>query len=311
MRFSGPGRGLAAALLAGALAATAGAQTSEELRNDGKNTDNVLTYGMGYHQNRYSTLKQINKSNVKRLVPVWSMSLSSNYGEQGQPLVYNGVMYVDQRRVHGRDRRRHRQADLAHAGRVRSGHAARRVLRHLEQGPGHLQRQGLPRHARRARRRARPEDRQAGLEGEGRRMEGRLLDDRRAAGRQRRADHRHLRRRVRRARLHRRPRSRDRQAPVAHATPFPAPARRGTTRGRPATPICAAAARPGSPAPTTPSSISPTGAPATPGRGIPPCGRATTSTPPRCSRSGRRPARSSGTSSSSRTRCTTSTRTGR
>ena len=49
---------------------------------------------MGYNQNRYSALKQVNKSNVKRLVPVWSTSLSSNYGEQGQPLVYNGVMFV-------------------------------------------------------------------------------------------------------------------------------------------------------------------------------------------------------------------------
>jgi len=68
--------------------------TLEELRNDGKNTDNVLTYGMGYHQNRYSTLRQINKSNVRRLVPVWNTSLSSIYGEQAQPLVYNGVMYV-------------------------------------------------------------------------------------------------------------------------------------------------------------------------------------------------------------------------
>jgi alcohol dehydrogenase (cytochrome c) len=26
---------------------------------------------MGYHQNRYSPLKQINKTNIKRLVPVW------------------------------------------------------------------------------------------------------------------------------------------------------------------------------------------------------------------------------------------------
>src|SRR5207244_9930304 len=31
---------------------------------------------------------------VKRLVPVWNVSLGSNYGEQGQPLVYNGVVYV-------------------------------------------------------------------------------------------------------------------------------------------------------------------------------------------------------------------------
>ena len=70
------------------------AQTLDELKNDSKNTDNVLTYGMGYHQNRYSTLKQVNKQTVKRLAPVWNVSLASNYGEQAQPLVYNGVMYV-------------------------------------------------------------------------------------------------------------------------------------------------------------------------------------------------------------------------
>ena len=75
-------------------AAAASAQTMQDLIEDGKNTDNVLTYGMGYHQNRYSRLKQIDKANVRRLVPVWSTSLSSNFGEQGQPLVYNGVMYV-------------------------------------------------------------------------------------------------------------------------------------------------------------------------------------------------------------------------
>ena len=70
------------------------AQTLDELRNDGRNTDNVLTYGMGYHQNRYSTLAQINKSNVKRLVPVWTAGLENEFGEQAQPIVYNGVMYV-------------------------------------------------------------------------------------------------------------------------------------------------------------------------------------------------------------------------
>ena len=83
------------ALLAAApLGFGAGAQTLDDLKNDGKNTDNVLTYGMGYHQNRYSTLRQIDRRNVKRLVPMWNVSLASNYGEQAQPLVYNGVMYV-------------------------------------------------------------------------------------------------------------------------------------------------------------------------------------------------------------------------
>ncbi len=69
-------------------------QTLDDLKNDGKNPDNVLTYGMGYHQQRYSPLNQINKSNVKRLVPVWSLGLENEFGEQAQPLVYNGVMYV-------------------------------------------------------------------------------------------------------------------------------------------------------------------------------------------------------------------------
>ena len=72
------------------------AQTQQDLVRDGKggNTDNVLTYGMGYNQNRYSTLKQINKNTVKRLVPVWSTSLGSNYGEQGQPLVHDGILFA-------------------------------------------------------------------------------------------------------------------------------------------------------------------------------------------------------------------------
>jgi alcohol dehydrogenase (cytochrome c) len=72
------------------------AQTQQDLVRDGKggSTDNVLTYGMGYNQNRYSALKQINRQTVKRLVPVWSTSLASNYGEQGQPLVYDGIMFV-------------------------------------------------------------------------------------------------------------------------------------------------------------------------------------------------------------------------
>src|SRR6059058_1147091 len=87
------------AVLAAAVALPVYAQTLEELKNDGKNTDNVLTYRMGYHQHRYSPLKQINKSNLKRLVPVWNLSLDNNWGEQAQPLVYNGVMYVTNARA--------------------------------------------------------------------------------------------------------------------------------------------------------------------------------------------------------------------
>src|SRR5258705_12351119 len=70
------------------------AQTAEELLSAGKNTDNVPTFGMGYDLKMYSGLKEINKSNVKRLVPVWNFSLSNDMGELAQPTVYDGVMYV-------------------------------------------------------------------------------------------------------------------------------------------------------------------------------------------------------------------------
>lgn len=69
-------------------------QTTDELVNDGKNTDNVTTQSMGYDRQSYSPLKQINTSNVKRLVPVWSASLMNEQGELAAPTIYNGVMYV-------------------------------------------------------------------------------------------------------------------------------------------------------------------------------------------------------------------------
>jgi alcohol dehydrogenase (cytochrome c) len=83
---------LAAALTLCAIAGSA--QTNEELVNDGRNPDNVTTQSMGYHRRSYSPLKQISRSNVKRLVPVWSASLMNDMGELAAPTVYNGVMYV-------------------------------------------------------------------------------------------------------------------------------------------------------------------------------------------------------------------------
>src|ERR1044071_711940 len=49
---------------------------------------------MGYDRKSYSPLNQINKGNVKRLVPVWSTSLMNEGGELSAPVVYDGVMYV-------------------------------------------------------------------------------------------------------------------------------------------------------------------------------------------------------------------------
>jgi alcohol dehydrogenase (cytochrome c) len=70
------------------------AQTMDELLNDGKNTDNVLTLSMGLDRKSYSPLNQINKNNVKRLVPVWSTSLMNDMGELAAPVVHNGVIYA-------------------------------------------------------------------------------------------------------------------------------------------------------------------------------------------------------------------------
>jgi len=84
---------LLAALL-GLWPGVASTQTTDELVNDGKNPENVTTQSMGYDRKSYSPLKQINKSNVKRLVPIWSASLMNDAGELAAPTVYNGVMYV-------------------------------------------------------------------------------------------------------------------------------------------------------------------------------------------------------------------------
>ena len=52
------------------------AQTTDELNADGKNPNNVATQSMGYDRKSYSPLKQVNRSNVKKLVPIWNAALS-------------------------------------------------------------------------------------------------------------------------------------------------------------------------------------------------------------------------------------------
>src|SRR5262245_51908517 len=82
------------ASVAGLWCGPALAQTMDELLNDGKNPDNVITQSMGFSRQSYSPLNKINKGNVKRLVPVWSTSMQNEMGELAAPVVYNGVMYV-------------------------------------------------------------------------------------------------------------------------------------------------------------------------------------------------------------------------
>lgn len=85
---------LLAALFSAALPVSALAQTDADLKKDHETAGDVLVYGMGYNGNRYSPLTQINKDNVKRLVPVWGYSLNDLQGGESFPVVHNGVIYV-------------------------------------------------------------------------------------------------------------------------------------------------------------------------------------------------------------------------
>ncbi len=87
-------KSLVCAALLGFWVAPALSQTTDELNNDGKNTENVLTQSMGYGRKSYSPLHQINKSNVNRLVPIWNSSLMNELGELAAPTIYNGVLYA-------------------------------------------------------------------------------------------------------------------------------------------------------------------------------------------------------------------------
>jgi len=61
--------------------------------------DGWLTNGGNLYNQRYSPLTQINRDNVANLKPSWRVSLNgsgtaSKYSGQGQPLVYEGVIYM-------------------------------------------------------------------------------------------------------------------------------------------------------------------------------------------------------------------------
>jgi alcohol dehydrogenase (cytochrome c) len=70
--------------------------TDAMIADDAKTTDNVLSWGMGTQGQRHSTLTGINEKTISKLVPVWSMSFGGEKqrGQQSQPLVHNGKMFV-------------------------------------------------------------------------------------------------------------------------------------------------------------------------------------------------------------------------
>merc|ERR1712098_596136 len=70
--------------------------TDKDIQNDHVTTDDVVTYGMGLKAQRYSPLTAINRDTVEEVRPVWAFSLGGEKqrGQESQPLVKDGVMYV-------------------------------------------------------------------------------------------------------------------------------------------------------------------------------------------------------------------------
>ncbi|MGL4410026.1 MAG: PQQ-dependent methanol/ethanol family dehydrogenase [Zoogloea sp.] len=88
---------MAAALTAALpLSVSAKEVTDADVSNDYKTAGDVVTAGLGQQAQRYSSLNAINTKTVKDLVPVWSMSFGGEKqrGQESQPLVFDGKMYV-------------------------------------------------------------------------------------------------------------------------------------------------------------------------------------------------------------------------
>jgi len=85
-------------LLVMAASAHVGAQgvTDTMIVNDASTPNDVVSWGIGPQGQRHSPLTGINTKTVNRLVPVWSMSFGGEKqrGQQSQPLVHNGKMFV-------------------------------------------------------------------------------------------------------------------------------------------------------------------------------------------------------------------------
>jgi len=87
----------AAGMLLGLTALPAAAVvTDKDVENDATTVGDVVSFGMGNNQQRYSPSTKVNTKNVKNLVPAWSYSFGGEKqrGQQSQPLIHNGKMFV-------------------------------------------------------------------------------------------------------------------------------------------------------------------------------------------------------------------------
>ena len=75
-------------------AASYGRIDDARLRNAASEPANWLTYGGTYFEQRYSTLDQIDATNVGKLAPAWSFDFDTYRGQETTPIVVDGVMYA-------------------------------------------------------------------------------------------------------------------------------------------------------------------------------------------------------------------------
>ncbi len=68
----------------------------DDILKDASTVGDVVSYGLGTQGQRYSPLKQVNRDTAGRLVPAWAFSFGGEKqrGQESQPLVKDGVMYV-------------------------------------------------------------------------------------------------------------------------------------------------------------------------------------------------------------------------
>ncbi|MGE4521381.1 MAG: PQQ-dependent dehydrogenase, methanol/ethanol family [Acetobacter sp.] len=68
--------------------------TGEAIIHADEHPENWLTYGRTYTEQRYSPLDQINRANVGNLKLAWYYNFDTNRGQEGTPLVVDGIMYA-------------------------------------------------------------------------------------------------------------------------------------------------------------------------------------------------------------------------
>jgi quinohemoprotein ethanol dehydrogenase len=90
----------AAIIIASAVGADAGAASTPasvdaaRMKDAERDAGNWLSYGRTYSEQRFSPLTKINADNAKQLGLAWSADLDTDRGQEGTPLVIDGVLYT-------------------------------------------------------------------------------------------------------------------------------------------------------------------------------------------------------------------------